>query len=55
MDNRRCGYKPCNKVFKPKVFWQKYHSPLCKWKDWDEKNPRKRNEAALKEANKVKL
>lgn len=42
----------CGKKFEPKTYWQKFCSGICKWKNWDEKNPRIKK-AALKEASKA--
>lgn len=40
LPERRCAYKKCGRKFQPVKAHQKYHSPQCRWFDWDEKHPR---------------
>ena len=28
---KKCALRSCGKEFTPKPFWQKYHSPRCRW------------------------
>jgi len=27
---KKCALRSCGKEFKPKLYWQKYHSPRCR-------------------------
>jgi hypothetical protein len=39
---RRCQYESCGRAFKPTREWQKFCSSLCRFRAWDEENPRVR-------------
>jgi hypothetical protein len=43
LEPRICRNRHCRKEYQPKVFWQKFCSKGCKWRHWDEHNPRQRS------------